>query len=101
MWTTIMMMSVCVSFSSLPQSPRSLAGPAPEKTNRVASLADHRTPRFVATGSPPETADEPGSEEAPEQDQPPPPPPKKDPPEPIFPPVTPPNLGASPSAAAA
>lgn len=93
MWTTIMMMSVCVSFSSLPQSPRSLGASVPAQTCTLAHQGDGPTPCLVASAAAAPAAYQPDDEETPDGDQPPPSPPKREPPEPIIPPVTPPNIG--------
>jgi hypothetical protein len=93
MWTTIMMMTVCVSFSSLPQSSRSLGTSGPTQTCTLAPPGDCPTSSLVASAAAVPAADEPDDEETPDGDQPPPPPPKREPPEPIIPPVTPPNIG--------
>lgn len=89
MWTTLMMMTVCASFSSPPQSlgPLGAAATAPccRPTGPAASDS------AVAAAPDSEDPPAPDSEDPPATDQPPPPPPKRDPPEPIFPPVTPPN----------
>lgn len=70
MWTTIMTLTVCVSFAPLSQTLPLLAASAPASPCRIAAL-----------------------DEEPTDQEPPPPPKKTDPPEPSFPPVTPPNLG--------
>lgn len=96
MWTTIMMMTVCVSFSSLPQSSRSLGTSGPAQTCTLAPQGDCPMPSLFASAAAAPAApdtDDPDGEETPDGDQPPPPPPKREPPEPIIPPVTPPNIG--------
>jgi len=97
MWTTLMMMTVCASFSSPPQSPGPLGAVATAPCCRPTSPADSEAAISAAPDSedPPAPDSEdppvPDSEDPPATDQPPPPPPKREPPEPIFPPVTPPN----------
>lgn len=89
MWTTLMMMTVCASFSSPPQSLGPLGAAATAPCCRPIGPA--ASDSAVAAAPDSEDPPAPDSEDPPATDQPPPPPPKRDPPEPIFPPVTPPN----------